>query len=67
MTAHQKTDYICKLTSAAHLRAAKRLGIDLKHIAFVLTETDIVSKIRNSTSLLKTVRLASGKYQHVVC
>jgi len=67
MTAQQKVNYIHKLTFASHLRAAKRLGIDLKHIAWVVTGTDIVSKVRNSASSLKTTRLASGKYQHVVC
>ena len=67
MTAQKNTSYICKLIEAAHLRAAKRLGVDLKHVAWVMGESDIVSKVRNSTSLLKTGRMASGKYQHVVC
>lgn len=67
MTAQKNTSYICRLVLAAHLRAAKRLGVDLKHVACVMGESDIVSKVRNSTSLLKTVRMANGKYQHVVC
>ena len=67
MTAQKNTNYICRLIVAAHLRAAKRLGVDLKHVAWVMTESDIVSKVRNSTGLLKTVRMANGKYQHVFC
>ncbi len=53
-----------RLLFAAHLRAAKRLGLQFGNLGWVVTETAYLSK--TSGGVLETRRLAKGKYTHVV-
>ena len=53
-----------RLLFAAHLRAAKRLGLQFGNLGWVVTETAYLSK--TSGGVLETRRLAKGKYTHLV-
>ena len=54
-----------KLISAAHKRAVNKFNLDIKHFEWIKSETIIVSKIRNTTKALTTIKLKTG-YHHIL-
>ena len=52
-----------KLLFAAHLRAAKRVGLEFGNLGWVVTETAYLSK--TNAGVFETRRVCKGKYVHV--
>lgn len=56
--------YHCELLRAAHLRAAKRLGVTIGNMGWVVDGGAYLSK--TSGGILQTLRLGHGRYEHKI-
>jgi len=56
--------YHYALLRAAHLRAAKRLGLTIGNMGWVVDRDAYLSK--TSGGILQTLRLGHGRYEHTI-